>query len=155
AGPVGEHRGQKGERRVQVDLDGELVDELHTVHAGQLGRAGGALQLAVPVQGDLHRLGVERGAVGEDHVLSDGDGHAQTVRGEVRHVGGQLRHQVEVGVHVVQLLADRVEDHPADEGPGEGGVEDVGLLGQRHPKLAAGADLALAGAVVVAARGVD
>ena len=57
---------------------------------------------------------------------------------ELRQCRGELRHDGELVVDVVELLADRGEDGAADQGAGEGRVERVGLGGQRHPQRAAG-----------------
>src|SRR6266545_3156361 len=49
----------------------------------------------------------------------------------------ELRRDGELAVDFVELLAHRGEDDAPDEGPGQGGIELVGLGGQRHPEGAA------------------
>ena len=51
--------------------------------------------------------------------------------------GGELRHDLEPRVQVVELLAHVQEDHAADEGARKRRVERVRILGERDDERAA------------------
>jgi hypothetical protein len=49
--------------------------------------------------------------------------------------GRELRHDLEVGRDVDELVAHRGEDDPADEGPRQRRIEDVGVFGEADPEM--------------------
>jgi hypothetical protein len=89
------------------DVDGALRAEL-----GILDR----------IEGELHRFGVEGGAVVEDDVFAQGEGPRQKVVGDLPR-GGQTGHEVSGAVVVDQ----RIED-----------LKDHLLLGSSAPRAATG-----------------
>src|SRR5262249_24212847 len=77
----------------------------------------------------------------------DGDGLA--VGGEAGQRRGELRHDVQLVVDVVELLADRGEDGSPDQGSTKRRVQGVGLPRERDPQRAAVLNRAVVLCVVV------
>src|SRR5581483_9581034 len=94
-------------------------------------RAGRPLQRQVAVQGGDDGGCVERGAVVELDPLAQRDRVGELVLRDRRQRRSQLRHDLRLGIQVVELLAEGQEDLAAGEGTGERRIERVGLAG-RH-----------------------
>ena len=81
----------------------------------------------------LRRLGVELLAVMEFDLGAQLDGeHLVVPRPFIR--CGELRHDLEVGGDVEQLVAERGVDDAPDISSRQGGIEDVGILGETDPQ---------------------
>ena len=135
AGAVGQLRDQRRERRLEQQADRERIGDLDLVDLRQLGPTERALHRHVPVERELRRFGVERLAVVEFHAWPqlDGDGLA-VFRGRVRE--RELRHDVEIGVDVEQLVAHRGEHDAAHIGARGGRIEIVGILRETDAQMA-------------------
>ena len=128
AGAVGQGGDKRRERRAQVEADGEVVDHLDTFDGGQLGAPERRIHPAVAVERVFDGFGVHRLAVVELDVRPQADGQRSAVLGRfVRKC--KLRHDVEIGVDIEQLVADRREHDAPDIGARQRRVEDIGILG--------------------------
>src|SRR5712691_6661646 len=125
---VGQDRHERREGCLEADPHRQRIHGFDGADGVQLAAAVGALHVLVPVQGKPDRLRRHRRAVVELDAGAQLDGHGPApvrVRGQP---GGQLRVDTEVLVDLVELLAHLREDDPPQVGPGQGRVEDVGVL---------------------------
>ena len=129
AGAVGELRDERRERALEVQADGQRIDDLDLLDRRDLGPPERALHRQMALEGELRRLGIERLAVVELDVRAQLDRHRLAVVGRIM---GQreLRHDVELLVDVEELVAQGREDDASDIGAGERRVEHVGILGK-------------------------
>ncbi len=110
----GDHAGERCQRvddpgigPFEVEDEGLGVHRLDLLDSGEVLGDAAALELDVALDGVLGGFGVERLTVVEDDPGTQWDGHRQTVVGDLRIVGGQLRDRLHVGVHRVQAFTDR------------------------------------------------
>jgi len=82
---------------------------------------------------EAHRLGVERLAVVELDARAQPDHDRAATRGPLV-TGGELRHDLEIGGDVEELVAERGEDQAADVGAADRRVEGVGIVVQPDPQ---------------------
>src|SRR5579883_869359 len=73
AGAVGQCREQRRERRGEIELDRLVVNHLDALDGADLAFAVRAFEVEVALDVELDRLGVERGAVLEEHALAQLD----------------------------------------------------------------------------------
>ena len=99
---AGEHLGEGDPRELQLDLDGQRVDDRHRLDVRRRWPSARdrLVRVHVPLEVDLHGLGVERRAVLEHHAVVQGDRVGLVVvgldrLGEVRlgHALGREPHQ--------------------------------------------------------------
>ncbi len=131
-GPVGEGGDQRRERSLEPQPHRQGIDDVHLGHRRQLAAPVAALHLPVAVQRVLHRLGGHRRAVVELDARAELDGDGLPAVGEAGQVGRQLRVDGQALVDVVELLAHVGVHDAAHVALGERGVQDVGILVQRH-----------------------
>ncbi len=85
----------------------------------------------------LARARVEGRAVVEHDARAQADRVRELVLRNLRQRSRELRHDQELGIQVVELLADVQEDHASDEGSGQRRVESVRVLGEPDRQRAA------------------
>jgi len=133
AGAVGEGGDQRHERLGQVEPDGEIVDDVDALDLADLALAERARHRQMAFDVEAHRLGVERLAVVELDARAQPDHDRAAARGPLV-PGGELRHDLEIGGDVEELVAERGEDQAADVGAADRRVEGVGIVVQADPQ---------------------
>ena len=134
AGAVGELGEQGREGLLQDELDRHRIDDFDLLDRSQIGPPVRAFHGEVTVEAVLGGRGIERLAVVELHAGPELDGDGLAVgRGFVAE--RQLRHDVELGVDVEQLVAERGEDDAADIGARQRRIEHVGILGEADTQV--------------------
>ena len=128
AHPVGrEHVEQEGVGLLEPDLDRvgvERLDRVHRLVEGPHARPGGRVH--DPVDAELHRGGVDGGAVVEDDVLSELERVEETIGGDLPGLRG-ARHELAVGGDAQEAAAD-VHRDPVQLVAGCGVEVEVGDL---------------------------
>ena len=130
--PVGQHRHERGERRLQAEAHRQGIHDLDGADQLQLAPPGGALHVEVPVEGVPDRLGVHGGAVVELHPLAQLDGHGLAAVGKGRQLGRELGDDLQVLIDLVKLLTHVLVDDAAHVGSGQAGVQNVRILVERN-----------------------
>ncbi|CUJ99094.1 Uncharacterised protein [Achromobacter xylosoxidans] len=127
AGAVGQLRQQRGVGLLEGQHQRRGVGRLDFLDRGQLALAQAVGQRHGAFQVGLGGGGVELAAVMEQRVFAQLEGQHLVVRVE-RPRGGQLRHEVQLGIDVHQLVAQRGEDDAADVGAGAVRVQHVRIF---------------------------
>ncbi len=104
-----------------------IVDDLDVGDGAQLALAGRTRHGLMAIEAVFHRRRIHRLAVMELDALTQLDGERLVV---VRPfvLGRQLRHDLEVGGNVEELVAQPGEDDAPDEGARQRRVENIGIL---------------------------
>ena len=137
AGAVAQLRQQRREGRRQHELHGVVVNNVDARHGADLGLAVRAGQVQVALEAEFHRRGVERLAVVKLDPLPDLHDQALVAVGPLP-LGGELRHDVELGADIDELVAQGRKDDAADIGARQGRVEQIGVLGEPDPQARLG-----------------
>src|SRR5271165_826769 len=127
-GAIGELGQKLRRRRLQVELDREGIDDLDAVDRADLAAAHTALGGQVARQLVFGGFSSELFAVLELHAGAQMDDQVRRVLPLVAY--GKLRHDVQLGVDVEQLVAQAGEHDAPDIGGAEGGIEQVRVLPQ-------------------------
>ena len=137
AGAIGELGKQRRIRVLQHELDGEGIDHLDVVDAGEFRFPERAGHVDVPLDREFRGFGVERLAVMELDAGPKLDGHCLAVG---RGLLGQreLRHDVELLVDIEQLVAEGREHDASDIGAPQRRIEHVGIFGKADAQASSG-----------------
>ena len=141
----GERVEERSIRLLEVHDGGELVDDFDFVDSpeveGREGEGAGVvvrmLRIEHPVEGELHRVGVERRAVMEAHAVAEVERVGQPVLGNVPGLGEQRLDVEGAGFESCQAVVN-VADKPHGVDVGElTGIEGCGLGHQANDERSA------------------
>ena len=138
AGAVGKLGQQRRERRRQVQAHGHRVDHIDAGDRREFAAPIRSGHRLVPLDVELGGGGVELLAVVEGDTRPQLDRQRLAVRRPLI-TGGELRDDVELVVDVEQLVAERREHDPPDEGPRQRRVEHIGIFGESETQRLRGA----------------
>ena len=133
AGAVAQLRQERRERRRQHELHRVIVDDVDRGDGADLGLAVRTGQRQVAFEAEFHRRRIERLAVMELHPRADFH-HQALVAVHPLPLGSELRHDVEFGADIDELVAQGRKDDAGDVGARQGRVEQIGVLGEPDPQ---------------------
>ncbi len=139
AAAVGQHAEARAPRPGQIETHRVLVDHFDALDYRQRGaRRGDGSRVENPLDVDLHRMGIEGGAVMEDDAFTQVEGDRVGIRPDLPGSGERrLRPRIELLVRVDQLIEDLPPEVGVGARPAQDRVERRGLQGVAHPKMAA------------------